>query len=79
MLVVEFTVYPFEEGDALPGHVQVAIDAFTEAGLAVEVGALSNTVQGDPDPLLDALRTALLASVHAGATRIVVDLQIADR
>ena len=76
MVMGEFTVYPFIEGDALPPYVQVAIDAINEAGLEVEVGPLSNTVSGSVDQVLDALRRAESAALAAGAQRIVIRLEV---
>jgi len=77
MIRVEFTVYPFIEGEALPPYVQAAIDACSAAGLEVEVGALSNIVAGDSERVLAAIREAEAAAVAAGATRIVVDVEVA--
>jgi uncharacterized protein YqgV (UPF0045/DUF77 family) len=74
----EFTVYPFIEGDALPAHVQVAIDAINEAGLEVDVGPLSNTISGPAEQVLDALHRAESAALAAGADRIVISLEVDD-
>jgi uncharacterized protein YqgV (UPF0045/DUF77 family) len=74
----EFTVYPFIEGNALPPHVQVAIDAINEAGLEVEVGPLSNTISGSADQVLDALHRAEAAALAAGAERIVIRVEVDD-
>jgi uncharacterized protein YqgV (UPF0045/DUF77 family) len=74
----EFTVYPFIEGDALPPHVQVAIDAIKETGLEVEVGPLSNTIAGSPHQVLEALHRAESAALAAGAQRIVIRLEVED-
>jgi uncharacterized protein YqgV (UPF0045/DUF77 family) len=74
----EFTVYPFIEGDALPPHVQVAIDAIKETGLEVEVGPLSNTIAGPPHQVLEALHRAESAALAAGAQRIVIRLEVED-
>lgn len=74
----EFTIYPFIEGDALPPHVQAAIDAIGEAGLEVDVGPLSNTILGSADQVLDALHRAESAALAAGAQRIVIRLEVED-
>jgi uncharacterized protein YqgV (UPF0045/DUF77 family) len=74
----EFTIYPFIEGDAPPPHVQVAIDAINEAGLAVEVGPLSNTVSGSVEQVLDALHRAEMAALASGAQRIVIQVEADD-
>jgi uncharacterized protein YqgV (UPF0045/DUF77 family) len=74
----EFTVYPFIEGNALPPHVQVAIDAINEAGLEVEVGPLSNTISGSAAQVLDALHRAESAALAAGAERIVIRVEVDD-
>ena len=72
----EFTIYPFVEGDALPGYVQVAIDAIKSAGLSVDVGPLSNTVEGPRDVVLAALHDAEAAALAAGARRILIRLEV---
>jgi uncharacterized protein YqgV (UPF0045/DUF77 family) len=72
----EFTVYPFIEGDALPPHVQAAIDAIAGAGLEVDVGPLSNTVSGPADQVLDALHRAEVAALASGAQRILIRLEV---
>ena len=72
----EFTVYPFIEGQELPHHVQVAIDAINEMGLEVEVGPLGNTIAGPLERVLDALHRAQAAALSAGATRIVIRLEV---
>lgn len=76
MLRAEFTVYPFEEGQALPPHVQAAVDAARDAGLEVDVGPLSNTLSGETDTVLEALRAAAAGALAAGASRIVVSLEV---
>ncbi len=73
---VEFTVYPFEEGEAPPRHVQAAIDELRNAGLAVEVGLLGQVVTGETGQVIDALRSAQVAAVEAGANRFVVSLEV---
>ena len=69
---------PFIEGQELPRHVQVAIEAINEAGLEVEVGPLGNTTSGPLDRVLDALHRAEAAAISAGATRIVIRLEVEE-
>ena len=73
----EFTIFPFEEGDDMPPHVQAGLDAIAELGVDVEIGPLSNTIRGTVSQVTDALRAAEAASLAAGATRIVVNLEAA--
>ena len=70
----EFSVYPFEEGEAPPAYVQIAIDTLTAAGLAVEVGPFGQVVVGETSTVLGALRDAQAAALEAGATRVAVNL-----
>jgi uncharacterized protein YqgV (UPF0045/DUF77 family) len=76
MVQVEFTIYPFQEGNAPPAYVQAAIDALSGSGLEVEVGPLSTTVSGPADEVFDAVRAAQSAAVAAGAERIVVRVEV---
>ena len=70
----EFAVYPFEEGEAPPAYVQVAIDTLLAAGLAVEVGPFGQVVVGESGAVLEALRDAESAALEAGATRVAVNV-----
>jgi len=74
----EFTIYPFIEGKDLPHHVQVAIDAINEAGLEVELGPLGTTVSGSAEQVLDALHRAQSAALAAGASLIVLRLEVEE-
>ena len=73
----EFTIFPFEEGNDMPPHVQAGLDAIDALGMAVEIGPLSNTIHGTASEVTEALRAAESASFAAGATRIVVNLEAA--
>jgi uncharacterized protein YqgV (UPF0045/DUF77 family) len=72
----EFTIYPFIGGEAPPHHVQVAIDEINKAGLKAELGPLSSTVSGSAEQVLDALHRAESAALAAGATSIVIRLEV---
>ena len=76
MIRAEFTVYPFVEGMSLPPYAQVAVDAIVAAGLEPEVGPLSQTVTGDAEPVMEAVRAATVAALHEGARRVVVNIEV---
>ena len=76
MLRAEFAIYPFREGETPPSHAEAAINELRRAGLAVEIGPLGQVVTGEPRVLLDALRAAEEAAVEAGATRMVVSIEV---
>lgn len=72
-LEVEFLVEPFREGE--PGaHVVAAIDALRDAGLSVDVGALSSTATGSVDDVATGIAEMVRASVAAGAQRLHVQV-----
>jgi uncharacterized protein YqgV (UPF0045/DUF77 family) len=73
----EFTIFPFEEGDDMPPYVQAGLDAIAALGVEIEIGPLSNTIHGSATAVTEALRAAEAASFAAGATRIVVNLEVA--
>jgi uncharacterized protein YqgV (UPF0045/DUF77 family) len=75
MVRAEFTVFPFRESGALPPHAQAAVDAATASGLEVDVGPLSNVVEGDLADVLDGLRAAEEAAFAAGADRFTLNLE----
>ena len=76
MIRVEFTIYPFVEGMALPGYVQAAVDVLEAEGFEVDVGALGNSVSGADLGVLASLHRAEVEAIKAGATRVVVDVQV---
>lgn len=73
VLVVEFTVEPFVEGDPGP-HVRAAVEAAEQAGLTVDFGPFGTTVSGEDAVVLDAVDGMLRAATAAGATRISLQL-----
>lgn len=77
-LLAEFTVFPFEEGEEPPAHVQAALRELGRAGLQVEQGPLSQTVRGEDRIVLEALRSAQAAAIAAGATGMVVKLETTE-
>ncbi|HTX62025.1 MAG TPA: thiamine-binding protein, partial [Acidimicrobiales bacterium] len=68
---VEFTVEPFREGD-LGAHVDAAIRSLRAEGFDPEVGPFGTVVEGDAQPLLEAVSRAALASFDAGASGIAL-------
>lgn len=76
MLRAEFTVFPFIEAEDVPPHVQAAIDELHKADLDVDVGPLSQIVSGEDEVVLDAVRAAEGAALAAGATKLVIDLEL---
>lgn len=72
-LEVEFLVEPFREGD--PGaHVVAAVDALRDAGLTVDLGALSSTASGPLEAVAAGIADMVRASVAAGAQRLHVQV-----
>lgn len=76
MARAEFTIYPFREGEAPPPHVQAAIEELRGAGLSVEVTPFGQIVTGEPELVLEALRSALAAAVAAGASKAIVSIEV---
>jgi uncharacterized protein YqgV (UPF0045/DUF77 family) len=73
---VEFTVYPFREGETPPAHVEAAIQEIRKAGLDVVIGTLGQVVTGEAGIVFDALRSAEAAALSAGATRMVFSIEV---
>ena len=74
----EFTVYPFEVGEVTPPHVQAAVDELRRSGLEADLGPLGQVVSGPDHEVLAGLLAAEEAALRAGATKIVVDLEVVD-
>jgi uncharacterized protein YqgV (UPF0045/DUF77 family) len=73
VLVVEFTIEPFVEGEPGP-HVRAAVAAAERSGLSVDFGPFGTTVSGDDEVVLDAVDGLLRAATAAGATRVSLQL-----
>ena len=73
---VEFTVYPFREGETPPPHVEAAIEEIRKAGLEVVIGTLGQAVTGEAGAVFEALRSAEAAAMSAGATRMVLSIEL---
>jgi uncharacterized protein YqgV (UPF0045/DUF77 family) len=78
MIRAEFTIYPFTEGERPPAYVEAAIRTLRERGMEVEVGLLGQSVAGEVDVVLDAMRDGLRAALDAGAAEIVVKVEVAS-
>ncbi|MCU1458430.1 MAG: hypothetical protein JWL73_2522 [Actinomycetia bacterium] len=72
-LRLEFTVEPFVEGEPGP-HVLAAVEAARAFGLEVDFGPFGSAIDGDDEPLLDALDAIARAAMAAGATRVSLQL-----
>jgi uncharacterized protein YqgV (UPF0045/DUF77 family) len=73
VLVVEFTIEPFVEGEPGP-HVRAAVEAAERSGLSVDFGPFGTTVTGDDAAVLDAVDGLLRAATAAGASRVSLQL-----
>lgn len=74
MIVVEFTVEPFVDGE--PGaHVTGAIAAIEAMGLKVEIGPFGSSFLVSADRLGDALDVLVTTAYSHGATRVFIDTQ----
>ena len=71
---IEFFVEPFSEGSPGP-HVEAAVTAFEDRGIATEVGPFATTAAGDPEQLAEAVAVMIRDAMRAGATRIALRLE----
>lgn len=76
MIRAEFAIYPFQEGETPPIHVQAAIEEVRKSGLTVELGPFGQVVSGPAEEVLEALKRAQVAAIQAGATQVVVNLEV---
>lgn len=79
MFRAEFSIYPFLGGEAPPDYVQAAIDAVRAAGIDVDIGLLGESVTGELDTVLEAIRVAVTVAAGAGATKVVFSIESIDR
>ncbi len=75
MIKVEFTIEPFEMGDA-PERVTRAVAAIEALGIPVEIGVFGSSFTTDAS-LVGSAMTALLESAYSlGATHVTIDTQV---
>ncbi|MFF8960192.1 hypothetical protein [Streptomyces sp. NPDC014894] len=77
-LRVEFTTEPFDLEEP-PDHAVAARDAVRAAELdAVDVGPFGTTAEGGADAVLAAVDALLRRSLHVGATRITLQVNVVE-
>jgi hypothetical protein len=75
VIKVEFTIEPFEMGDA-PERVTRAVAAIEALGIPVEIGVFGSSFTTDAS-LVGSAMTALLESAYSlGATHVTIDTQV---
>lgn len=72
-LRLEFTVEPFVEGAPGP-HVTAAVDVARDAGLEVGFGPFGTEIAGPRDQVLGVVDEIVRRAIHAGATRVSVQV-----
>lgn len=78
MVVAEFSVTPVV-GENLRPYVDAAIDVVKKSGLNYEVDAMSTTIEGELDRVLDVIKAAHRAVMGVGAGRVLTEIRIDDR
>ena len=78
MVVAEFSVTPVVGGNLRP-YVDAAIDVVKRSGLNYEVDAMSTTLEGELDQVLDVIKRAHRAVMGVGAGRVLTEIRIDDR
>lgn len=78
MVVAEFSVTPIV-GENLRTYVDAAVDVVAKSGLNYEVDAMSTTIEGELDEVLDVIKRAHRAVMNVGAGRALTEIRIDDR
>ncbi len=78
MVVAEFSVTPVV-GDNLRPYVDAAIEVVKKSGLNYEVDAMSTTIEGELDQVMDVVKRAHRAVMGMGAGRVLTELRIDER
>lgn len=78
MVVAEFSVTPVV-GENLRPYVDAAVDVVKKSGLNYEVDAMSTTIEGELDQVLEVIRKAHRAVMGMGAGRVLTEIRIDDR
>jgi uncharacterized protein YqgV (UPF0045/DUF77 family) len=77
-LEAEFTSEPFQGEGEPPEHAVRAREAAEKAGLTTNFGPLGTTVSGSADAVLSGLADIARAAIEAGATRLTLQVRLAD-
>jgi len=78
MVVAEFSVTPVV-GENLRPYVDAAIEVVKRSGLNYEVDAMSTTLEGELDQVLDVIKKAHRAVMGVGAGRVLTEIRIDER
>lgn len=78
MVVAEFSVTPVV-GENLRPFIDAAIDVVKKSGLHFEVDAMSTTLEGEFDQVIDVIKKAHHAVMDVGAGRVLTEIRIDDR
>ncbi len=72
---LEALVEPFRENQPGP-HVRAVVDSLKLAGLSPDMGPFATTADGDLDTVAEAVRDAIMAAIHQGATALQFRLEV---
>lgn len=78
MAVAEFAIYPFVEG-SFPDYVKVALDEAERSGLAVQIGPLGTSVEGELSEVLGLLYRIQQMAFDRGAEKFISSVEIDAR
>lgn len=78
MLVAEFSITPVVGGELSP-YIDAAIDVVKKSGLKYEVDAMSTTIEGELNQVLETVVKAHQAVKSKGADRVLTEIRIDDR
>ena len=78
MVVAEFSITPVI-GENLRPYIDAAVDVVKKSGLKYEVDAMSTSLEGELDQVLDVVKKAHLAVKAVGAGRILTEIRIDER
>jgi uncharacterized protein YqgV (UPF0045/DUF77 family) len=75
VIKVEFTIEPFEMGEA-PERVTRAVAAVEALGISVEIGVFGSSFTASESQVGSAVSTLLEAAYSLGATHVTIDTQV---
>ena len=78
MAVAEFSITPVT-GEQLTPFIDAAVEEVKKSGLKYEVDAMSTTVEGELDQILQVVQKAHQAVKSMGADRVLTEIRIDDR
>ncbi len=77
-MLASFSIIPLDKGQSLSRYVAEIIDLVDNSGLDYRLGAMSTTVEGDFDQVMELIKLCHL-KMRENSKRVITNISIDDR